>query len=248
MRYRTVLVDDEPLAIQRLERLLEKYHDSIDIVGTAHGGTEAIEIINKLRPDLVFLDIQMPELNGFEVLESLDHTPLVIFSTAYDKYALKAFEVNSVDYLLKPVDPGRLKKTVDKLQRLTNDGADEVRGQITRALESLRKPLPSRIQVKTGDRIKLIPLTEVVFFHASDKYVEVHTYDKTHLISKSLSRLENELPPEDFVRIHRSTIINMNYLDEITRGFGGSYYARMKNGEQSRLPVSRGYKSRLGLS
>ena len=248
MKYKTIIVDDEKLAVQRLERMLGQFDDIIEIVGTASDGAKAVSIINELEPDLVVLDIQMPELTGFDVLQRLDYMPLVIFSTAYDQYALKAFEVNSIDYLLKPVDPGRLKKAIDKLRRITNGDAAKLRLQIEKTLESLKRPLTNRIQIKTGDRIKLVPLSEVVFFQASDKYVEVHTRDKTHLISKSLSGLEKELPSEDFVRIHRSTIINLNFLNEITRGFGGAYFAKMKNGEQSTLPVSRGYKSRLDLS
>jgi len=180
MKYKTVLVDDEPLALERLQRLLEPYHDTFDVAGTASSGTEAVNLINRLRPDLVFLDIQMPELTGFDVLERLDYMPLVIFSTAYDEYALKAFEVNSVDYLVKPVDPRRLEKTVDKLARLSESGAGELRERIERAMESLNTqgPVKNRIQVRVGDKIRLVPVADVVYFLASEKYVEVHTRER----------------------------------------------------------------------
>jgi two-component system LytT family response regulator len=247
MKITTVLVDDEPLALERLERMLAQHGDSIDVVGKADGGKAAVQLINQLKPDVVFLDIQMPELSGFDVLERLDYVPLVVFSTAYDQYALKAFEVYSVDYLVKPVDPRRLKTTVDKIVRLSDGGGDRQRVQIERAIESLAGGAKNRIQVRVGDKIKLVAVADVVFFLASDKYVEVHTPRETHLITKSLSKLESELPADDFARVHRSAIVNINYIDEITKGFGGSYEVRMKDSKQTRLPVSRRHKSRLGL-
>ena len=247
MKFKTVLVDDEPLALTRLERMLEQYRDSVEIVGKAESGAAAVEIINRVRPDVVFLDVQMPELTGFDVLERLDYIPLVIFSTAYDQYALKAFEVYSVDYLLKPVDPARLKLAVDKLQRLSAGGVGDLRERVQQALETLKDPRKIRIQVRIGDRIRLISATDVVFFVASDKYVEVHTRNETHLITKSLSKLESELPADDFVRVHRSVIVNINFVDEISKSFGGAYEVRMKDAEKTRLPVSRRYKSRLDL-
>ena len=137
MVYRTVLVDDEPLALKRLERMLGGYRETIEIVGRAESGADAVALINEARPDLIFLDIQMPELTGFDVLEYLDYTPLVIFSTAYDEYALKAFEVNSIDYLLKPVDPGRLKRAVEKLLRLSDAAAGDIRERIEKMLAAV---------------------------------------------------------------------------------------------------------------
>ena len=250
MKYRTVLVDDEPLALERLQRLLEPYRDTFDVAGTASSGGEAVEVINRLRPDVVFLDIQMPELNGFDVLERLDYMPLVIFSTAYDEYALKAFEVNSVDYLVKPVDPKRLGKTVEKLERLSESGAGELRERLERAIESLNPKgsgAKHRIQVRVGDKIRLIPVADVVYFLASEKYVEVHTQTGNHLITKSLTQLEDELPAGDFARVHRSAIVNINFIDEITRDIGGTWEVRMKDTKKSRLPVSRRYRSRLDL-
>ena len=247
MKFKTVLVDDEPLALERLERMLEQYDTAIDVVGTAQSGEEAVAVINRMRPDLVFLDIQMPEFSGFEVLERLEYMPLVVFSTAYDQYALKAFEVYSIDYLLKPVDPRRLKATVDKLQRFSDRGAEDFKERVERTRASLGAPPRDRVKVRIGDKIKLIPLTNVVFFLASDKYVEVHTQRETHLITKSLSKLESELPAEDFFRVHRSAIVNINFIDEITKSFGGAYDVRMKDDNKTHLPVSRRYKSRLGL-
>jgi len=227
--------------------LLEPHGDTIEIAGAAESGAEAVELINGLRPDVVFMDIEMPELNAFDVLERLEYTPLVIFSTAYDRYALKAFEVHSIDYLVKPVDPARLELTVDKLRRLSGSGTGDLRERVQQALETIRDPHKQRIQVRLGDRIKLIGVSEVVFFQARDKYVEVHTRAETHLITRSLSKLEIELPADDFVRVHRSIIVNINFIDEITRSFGGGYDVRMKDAQKTTLPVSRRYKSRLDL-
>jgi two-component system LytT family response regulator len=245
--YRTVLVDDEPLALKRLRRLLEPHGDTIQIVGAAGNGADAVAVINDLRPDLVFLDIQMPELTGFDVLERLDYLPLVIFSTAYDQYALKAFEVNSIDYLLKPVDPERLEKAVSKLHRISEGGARDLHERIAAALSSLPAGQPVRFQVRVGDRIRLVPADEVVFFRAADKYVELHTRDHEYLLTRSLAKLETELPPADFVRVHRSIVVNVNFIDEIAKGFKGGWLVRMKDKNGTELPVSRRYKSRLDL-
>jgi two-component system LytT family response regulator len=247
MRFKSVLVDDEPLALGRLERLLEAHGDTIEVVGRADSGAAAVEIINRLRPDLLFLDIQMPELNGFDVLGRLEYTPLVIFSTAYDQYALKAFEVHSIDYLLKPVDPRRLKAAVDKLVRLSDTGIADLQERIEKALETVARGPTSRIQVRSGDRIRLVPTSKVVFFRASDKYVEMHAVDGVHLITKSLTQLESELHATDFVRVHRSIIVNVNFIDEIVREGADAYYVRMQDSKKSTLPLSRRYRSRLDL-
>jgi two-component system LytT family response regulator len=247
MKYRTVLVDDEKLALDRLERMLEPYRDTIEVVGKAESGEDAVAVINRLQPDVVFLDIQMPELSGFDVLERLDYMPLVVFSTAYDQYALRAFEVYSIDYVVKPVDPRRLKTTVDKLLRLSDRGPEELKDRVDRARASLDAPTKNRIQVRVGDKIKLISVSDVVFFLASEKYIEVHTRGEMHLITKSLAKLESELPADQFVRIHRSAIVNIDFIDEITKSFGGSYEVRMKDNKNTRLPISRRHKSSLGL-
>jgi two-component system LytT family response regulator len=247
MTYRTILVDDEPLALKRLERMLGRFRETIEIVGMAGGGTEAVALINDLRPELLFLDIQMPELTGFDVLDRLDYTPLVIFSTAYDEYALRAFEVNSIDYLLKPVDPKRLAQAVNKLQRLSDSAAGSFRERIEKMLRAAPGAATRRIQVRLGDKIRLIPLAETVYFRSSDKYVEVHARDKIYLITKSLSQLESELPKDEFIRVHRSFIVNVDFIEEFAKEFDGGYVARIKDAKKTVLPVSRRYKSRLNL-
>ncbi|MBU8923484.1 MAG: LytTR family DNA-binding domain-containing protein [Bacteroidales bacterium] len=248
MSFRTILIDDEVLAIKRLRRLLEPFGGVIEIIGEANDGNEALELIESLRPDLVFLDIQMPGMTGFEVLEKLEYLPLVIFSTAYDQYALKAFETNSIDYLLKPVDPERLEKAIDKLGRITSEGENKLRDQLKRMMLRMGRSSTRRIQVKTGDRVKFIDIEDIFFLTAGGKYVELFTADSSYLLTKTLKELEEELPPDDFVRIHRSSIINLAHVDEFARMFSGAYVARMKDKKKTELPVSRQSKGRLGLN
>ncbi|RMF66412.1 MAG: DNA-binding response regulator [Calditrichaeota bacterium] len=247
MKFRTLLVDDEPLALQRLRRLLRPHAGVIEIVGEAGGGEEALRLIRELQPDLIFLDIQMPECNGFEVLERLDDPPLIIFSTAYDEFALKAFETNAIDYLVKPVDPRRLARAVEKLQRLTSEQRGLFQRQLQDLLRAVSQSGKKRLQVKIGDRILLLESGEIYFFRAADKYVEAHTFDQTYLLNQSLNELEKTLPSDDFVRIHRSALINLNHLAEIIRDYG-QYKVRMRDKQRTVLPVSRGMKGNLGLS
>lgn len=247
MKYQTILIDDEPLALQRLERLLAPY-DFIQITEKATSGFEAVEKINALKPDLIFLDIQMPELSGFEVLQKIDESPFIIFSTAYDKYALNAFETNSIDYLLKPIEPKRLSKAIQKLQRLTREDIGQFKEQLQNMFSELNEIRKDRIQVKIGDRIRLLNVDDIYFFSALDKYVEVHTFEESFLLSKSLNQLESDLPQNDFVRAHRSAIINLNHVHEIVKMFAGTYRVRMRDKNKSELPVSRNSKGKLGIS
>jgi len=231
-----------------LKRILKPYTNIIEIVGQAQNGAEAIEIIDNIKPDLIFLDIQMPEFNGFEVVERIQHNPLIIFVTAYDEFALKAFDTNSIDYLLKPVDSRRLKKALGKLRDFTAPQKIEFENQMQQMLSYVKNPSLKRIHVKVADRILLVDVKDIYFLSALDKYVEVHLYDKGYLITKSLTTLTAELPADDFVRIHRSTVINLNYVDEIVKMFNGRYRVRMKDKFKSEFPVSRSSRSKLGLN
>jgi len=248
MKYQTILIDDEPLALARLERLLQPYRDLVEIVDRASNGAEAVEKIETQKPDLIFLDIQMPEFNGFEVLEKITHQPWVIFSTAYDEYALKAFETNSIDYLLKPVDPERLQKALEKLQHLNRSDASALQSQLQNLLAGLKPAAAKRIQVRTGDHIRFLQVKDICFFQAADKYVAAHTFDEVFLLDETLNQLEAELPGEDFARIHRSALVNLNHLAEVVREFPGSYRARMKDRKKTELSVSRAAKAKLRLS
>ena len=246
MKFRTLLVDDEDFALQRMRRLLRPHADAVEIVGSAENGPDAVEQIEILRPDLVFLDIQMPEFDGFSVLEKLVHRPWIVFCTAYDEYALSAFETQAIDYLLKPVSPARLQKALAKLQRLAEDAhphTQDLRG----LLAGLRAPQPTRLQVRTGDRIRLVQAKEFCFFRAAYKYVEGHTRDQSFLLDQSLNQLAEQLAGEDFVRVHRSALVNLDQVEEIVRRDGGQYIVRMRDSAATQLPISRSAKSALGL-
>lgn len=238
-QWNAVIIEDEPLARQRLKRLLAA-HESIVIVGEASNGLEGLLLIQELDPELVFLDIEMPVLNGFDMLSRLKKTPKVIFTTAYDQYAVKAFDEESVDYLLKPVEKERLAKAVGKLQ-LFNDSAD-----YRIPLELLMKQLQVKKAIKTltvkiGDRILLVKLDELAFIEAEDKYVFLSTLDgKRHLTDFTLSGLEEKLP-ENFVRISRSCIINSDLIREIRKGFNGAFFFVMNDTPGSKLNSSRSY-------
>jgi len=235
--WKALVIDDEPLARRRLIRLLEPYMH-IDIIGEAVNGQDALEKIEELLPELIFLDIEMPVLNGFEMLTQLKHQPKVVFTTAYDQYAIKAFEEDSIDYLLKPIEPERLEKTIRKLDQ----SAQQEPGYLH--LEALMKQLQFKKEIKTltvkiGDKILLIKLDSIIYIDAEDKYVFLHTADgKKHLTDFTINALEEKLP-EAFVRIHRSHIINSEHIKEIRRGFNGAFVFVMNNPENTRLTSSR---------
>lgn len=249
---KTILIDDEALAIRRLRRLLLPFEHVIDVVGEALDGEQAVQLITAKRPDLIFLDIQMPGMNGFEVVEQLERLPLIIFVTAYDQYALRAFETNSIDYLLKPVEPARLQHAIDKLLRLRQAApaqpTPDMQQHIAALLAEMKANRPYRLQVRSGDRVRFLDGNDIYYFRAADKYVEVHTFDAMYLLPDSLSAIEKSLPARDFVRIHRAAIINMRHLDEAARDANGQYRVRMKNQKRTVLPVSRRARHKLGLS
>ena len=245
--FRTIIIDDEKLAIQRLERLLEPHKNEIEIISEITSSKEAVDKINQLKPDLLFLDIQMPVYSGFDVLDKIKHNPAVIFVTAYDKYALKAFETNSVDYLLKPVEPERLKKAVEKLVNQTGEHRKVLDMQLRDLIKYFKIPAAERISVKSGSKILFLQLNDICFFKASEKYVEAFTIEKKYLLSRSLSELEAELSLKDFVRVHRSYIVNMNHIKQVERTDNGEYFIKLKDDNEAIIPVSRYLKHRLGL-
>lgn len=233
----TLIIDDEQLARQRLKRLLKPYEE-FEIVGEASNGADGQEQINQLKPELIFLDIEMPVLNGFEMLAQLQHQPKVVFTTAYDQYAIKAFEEDSIDYLLKPIEPERLEKTVKKLWQTLPQPTAPL------PLETLMKQLMVKKDIKTltvkiGDKILLIKLEDIIYIEAEEKYVFLHTADgKKHLTDFTIVGLEEKLP-EQFIRIHRSIIINTEHIKEIRRGFNGALIFMMDNAAISKLTSSR---------
>ncbi len=246
---KTILIDDEPLAVRRLRRLLDRHPGTFDIVAEGANGAEGLSLVERHRPDVIFLDIEMPLLNGFEMLARLNHIPLVIFSTAFDRYAIRAFEENSVDYLLKPVEEARLLKTIEKLKSFAEkrDGTEPMLpGNILKLLDQIRpKKEIFSVSVKSGEKIFLVPLSEIAFFEAEDKYVFLHSADgKRHILSYTLTVLEEKLPAH-FLRISRSAIVNSHHIKEIRRHFNGRFILCLSDAKRSQLTSGSTYQERI---
>jgi two-component system LytT family response regulator len=252
MKLRAYLVDDEPLAIARLTRLLGNT-GRVDVIGSATDPDLAVEALTSTLPDVCFLDIQMPGLNGFDVLARLPVQPAIIFTTAHDEYALKAFGVNSVDYLLKPVDPRQLERALGKLERLRHR-VELSPPDLQRLLKSLADSLrgagpeyPDRIASRLGDRLSFIDLPAVTHFYAEDKLTYAAAGGKSYSVDYTIVQLEKLLDPKRFIRIHRSTLVNTAWIKEVTTLPGGGLNVRLKDATD--LTVSRDrareFKSRL---
>ncbi len=239
---KTLIIDDEALARSRLRRLLTAYTETITIIGEATNGEEGAELINLLKPDVIFLDIEMPMLNGFEMLGKLKFHPIVIFATAYDQYAIRAFEENSIDYLLKPIEAERLAKTIQKLEKNIIKNNFETIRQL--ALNGPAKKTTT-LSLQIGERFVLIKIADINYVEADDKYVFIYTKDgKKYITDFTLKILEEKLG-EDFMRIHRSIIINNNQIAEIRRSFNGVFVFVMKGPEEIRLKSSRSYANEI---
>jgi two-component system LytT family response regulator len=251
---RVFLVDDEPLAIRRLARLLDQT-GRVEIVGSATDPEAAIEQVLKHSVDVLFLDIEMPGLNGFEMLARLDWQPIVIFTTAYDRYALRAFEVNSVDYLLKPIEAEHLDRALKKIERLGGAGSRPALGlifeQLAASLRQNTAEYPDRVASRLGDRVQLIEITRITHFYSKDKLTYAATAEKDYVVDWSISELEQRLDPKRFVRIHRSTLVNLDYTDELHSWFAGGVVVRLKDERRTELAVARdrvrALKQRLGI-
>ena len=233
---RAVIVDDEALSRSVLREYLAAY-DDIEIVGECENGFEAVQAVNDLTPDLLFLDIQMPKLDGFEVLELIGSEVGIIFVTAYDQHAIRAFEVHAVDYLLKPFSEERLGEALDQARsRLAPIPVPGI-------LRTRRKSWVERVLIRSGPRVDVIPVEKIDYVQAQDDYVAFKVGDREYLKQQTLNDLEAELDPSRFVRIHRSSILNIDRLARIERYTKHSHAATLKNGTQ--LPVSKAGFARL---
>ena len=248
MKIRTVIADDELLARERLRQLLQN-EPEIELVAECADGQEAVAAIAKHSPDLVFLDIQMPELDGFGVLESMpaELAPVIVFVTAHDKFALRAFEVHAVDYLLKPFDRERFQKALSRaMERVKQRGKTEAgAGQASALLAELRpppKPL-ERLAVKTSGRVVFVKVADIDYIEAAHNYVELHVDKQSHLLRETLNSIEARLPEDKFVRISRSVIVNIERIKELQPLFYGEYTVTLHNG--ARLTLSRRYRDKL---
>ncbi len=236
---RALIVDDEKLACSRLRRMLNKYAQ-IEIVGEAHNGNEALNMIAKTCPDVIFLDIQMPLLSGFEMLERLKQPPAVIFTTAFDQYALQAFEENAVDYLVKPVSEEKLNRAITKLFKLLKEDSAQLKDweKILNIIQKKEETI-KRFSVRAGERMFIVQDKEIIYFEAQDKCTFLHTSRDSHIIPFTLRELEERLDRGLFIRVHRSAIVNIDYIESIHRWFAGKLKLKMKNGKE--VMVSQGY-------
>lgn len=247
MSFSVLIVDDEPLARKRMRVLLEEFSSEIEILGEAASGAVAIQQIRELMPDVVFLDIQMPDMDGFDVLHGLnkDEVPLVVFITAYDNFAVKAFEEDTVDYLLKPVEPERLAATMEKIRRRLPSSENEPALPQDFDWEKLRELVNrsdayiQRLQIKIGDRIVFLNLDEVIRFQSEDKYTTVYAIDGRYVIDTPIIELEKKLDPRNFVKVHRSHIVAIDYIAECRKTEQGKMVMVLKDKNMTQLQVSR---------
>lgn len=238
MKINCLIIDDEPLARELLREFLEQ-HSELTLIGECAKGTEAVDKIDELKPDLIFLDVQMPGMSGFDVLDEINHDPFVIFTTAYDQYAIKAFERNAVDYLLKPIDQERFKLAVDRAIGRMNTEQNNV-GELLRNMKTENKTsYDSHIFVQKSEKLINLPVEEIEHLEASGDYTILTTKNDQFVSSSGIGKLEEILNPETFIRVHRSTIININSLKEIEKHFNGGMIVKMNNGKS--FPVSRTY-------
>jgi two-component system LytT family response regulator len=261
------VVDDERLAVERLTRLLRET-GRVRVVGTATDPMDALEPLTRVPVDVLFLDIQMPGLSGFDLLERL-HRPIpVVFTTAYDAYAVDAFEVNSVDYLLKPIEAERLSRAIDRLERVTAQPSPDIRALARELAAHLaerpqqrpagpaehgtaRRPTIERVASRVGDRTTILEVNRIAYFFSRDKLTLAVAAGHEHAIDFSLAELEDTLDPRRFVRIHRSSIVNTAFVHELDAWFDGGVLVRLKDEKRTELPVARDrvreLRNRLGI-
>jgi two-component system LytT family response regulator len=246
---RTLIVDDEPLARERVRKLLQN-EPGIEIIGECTDGASAVKAIREQAPDLVFLDVQMPEADGFSVLRQLgpERLPAVIFITAHDQFALKAFEVHAVDYLLKPFEKERFKTALDRAtDRIRRQQTGDLNQRLTALLADVVPPaatrLPDRLAIKSSGRVVFVKVDDIDWIEAADNYVNLHVGKEEHLHRETMSSIEAQLPPARFMRISRSTIVNVDRIRELQPLFHGEYTVILKSG--ARLTLSRSHRDKV---
>lgn len=241
---RTLIVDDEALSRQRIRRLLQEF-PVIELAGECNNGRDAVQSIRREQPDLVFLDIQMKDMTGFDVLEQLgDDLPLIIFITAYDQYALRAFDFFAFDYLLKPFKDERFARSVQRaLEQLSGPRDDAPLRELLQYLQTAPPPVPRLLPVKSADKIEFVEPADVRYILGAGYYIELYCVEKRHLLRMPLGQMLDQLDPLHFLRIHRSAIINLRFLDSIQHLGLGELEVVMKDGKT--LRVSRSYKGDL---
>ncbi|HEU4635345.1 MAG TPA: LytTR family DNA-binding domain-containing protein [Edaphobacter sp.] len=240
-----VLADDEVLARQKLRQLLREFPE-IEVAGEGASAAETISLVRATKPDLLFLDVRMPDMDGFDVIGELSAAadpvmPSIIFTTAYDRYALRAFEIHAVDYLLKPF-------TLDRFRAATQRALDHIKASRQNPESAAPKspngtPYTTRIVFKSKGRILFLPVSEICWIGAEENYVRICTQSETHLLRETMTRLEEKLDPSTFLRVHRSSIVNLQYVKEVRPEIDGEYGVHLLNGQK--IPMSRTYRSRI---
>lgn len=261
-----VIVDDEPLARKGLAIRLGAF-DSVEVIGQCSNGNIAVEEIPKLKPDLVFLDIQMPGLNGFQVINKLRESgeviPLIIFVTAFDSYAIKAFDIHALDYVLKPVDDKRLQDAIDKVERTVNqeqegmhknklaslvadftgDDCEDILRKLAEGEPISSNPYPTVLAIKDGSEVTRVQIDSIQWVDAAGDYMCVHAQDGTHIMRRTMKELVDDLDPKKFVRVHRSAIVNINFVNKLISHISGEYHVVLHNGTE--LKVSRSHRDKV---
>ena len=255
MNLRAYIVDDEPLAIERLAGLLERT-GRVSILGSSISPSKALRFLQSQSVDILFLDISMPGMTGFDLLAKLPSPPNVVFTTAYDQYALKAFEVNSIDYLLKPIEASHVDRALNKVDRLRAATPPTIHFEkmFKELAASLRRgapDYPERIASRSGDRVCFIDLVRVTHFYAEDKLTYAVADGRIYCVDHTITALEQRLDPKRFVRIHRATLLNSAWVKEVVSTFGGSVVVRLKDAQRTELAIARNrisdVKKHLGL-
>jgi two-component system LytT family response regulator len=246
-KLRAYIVDDEPLAIERLKRLLAPF-TQIEIAGTSSDPVKAIEQLENDPIDVLFLDIQMPGINGFELLSRLKVQPFVIFTTAFDEYALRAFEVNSIDYLLKPIEVAQLERALKKLERLRPIAKSEwqqspdlpgLLKELAASLDAKHTAYPHRIASRVGERISFLDLDSVTYFIAQDKLTFAVAAGRQHAVDQTIAELERRLDPNRFLRVHRAALVNIDWIHEVNSWFAGKVVLSLRDPQRTQIPVAR---------
>lgn len=240
-KIKAIIVDDEELGRSIIQEFLVQ-HPDIEVLAECRDAHEALQAIETFQPDLLFLDIQMPEINGFELLEMLQQKPKVIFSTAYDQFAIKAFDINAIDYLLKPYDSERFSLAVERAVNslISTQKSDDALKKLLRSIQSSQNYV-DRLLIKHAGRIVIVSVREISLIQAMDDYAEVSTRNETYLIQHSLNHLEERLNPDQFIRVHRSYIVNIDAIRDIVTWTSGRYKLFLKNGKEIFLSRS-GYQ------
>ncbi|MBW7867517.1 MAG: response regulator transcription factor [Brumimicrobium sp.] len=231
---KAIIIDDERLARQELRLLLKDFSSSIEVIGEASNGEEGIAMIQKHQPDLIFLDIQMPDMNGFNMLSKLEEIPKVIFVSAYDEYALDAFRVNALDYLLKPVDPSQLKNAIDKI---SNDTESDFYSPVKNERENRLLTNEDRIFIKDGEKYFFPYLNEIKYFESQGNYVKVYFKENKPMVLRSLNAIEDKLSSENFFRANRKYLVNISAIKNVENWFNGGLKAILE--DDTEVEISR---------